>query len=41
MFAQPKPKLNIRAVIRDVLDEEQELLIPLGQDFSGRASGRG
>ena len=33
MFAQPKPKLNIRAVIRDVLDEEQELLIPLGQDF--------
>lgn len=33
MFAQSRPKLNIRAVIRDVLDEEQELLIPLGQDF--------
>lgn len=44
MFTQSKPKLNIRAVIRDVLDEEQELLIPLGQDFlAGRleeAEGR-
>lgn len=33
MFEQPRPSLNIRAVIRDMIDEEHELLTALGQDF--------
>lgn len=33
MFDQPRPNLNIRALIRDMLEDERELLILLGQDF--------
>lgn len=33
MFGSPRPRLNIRAVIRDMLEEEHELLLVLGHDF--------
>ena len=33
MFEQPSPRINVRALIRDILEEEQELLTMLGQDF--------
>lgn len=33
MFDQPRPSMNIRAIIRDMLDEERDLLIALGQGF--------
>ncbi|WP_119071956.1 hypothetical protein [Aggregatilinea lenta] len=33
MFNQSKPSLNVHALIRDMLEDERELLILLGQDF--------
>ena len=33
MFEQPTSGLNVRALIRDMIDEEHELLTALGQDF--------
>lgn len=33
VFGQPRPRLNVRAVIRDVLDEEHGLRLVLGQNF--------
>lgn len=33
MFDPPSPSLNMSAVIRDMLNEERELLTVLGQDF--------
>lgn len=33
MFDQSRPNLNIRALIRDMLEDESELLTLLGQDF--------
>jgi hypothetical protein len=33
MLDRPLPRLNVRTLIRDMIEEEQALLIALGQDF--------
>lgn len=33
MFDKPRPSLNVRALIRDMLNDERDLIILLGQDF--------
>ena len=33
MFKQPTSRLNVRAFIRDMIEDEQALLTTLGQDF--------
>lgn len=33
MFDKPRPSLNVRALIRDMLNDERDLIIQLGQDF--------
>lgn len=33
MFDQPRPSLNVRALIRDMIEDERELITTLGQDF--------
>jgi hypothetical protein len=33
VFEKPRPTLNVRALIRDMLDDERDLLTLLGQDF--------